>query len=132
MTNAALPTQNSQYPMGWWKRFGDLATLFFLHGMAMGMWFVPLGPVLDAHGLQGIKPFAFGTSAVAAFVSPLLFGAIADRHLGPVLVLRGLALATAAAMTLAATAIGSGWPAWLVLVCIQTHALCSSPTWSIS
>jgi MFS family permease len=117
---------------GWWKRYGDLAALFFLHGMAMGMWFVPLGTVLDAHGLQGIKPFAFGTAAVASFFSPLLFGAISDRHLGPVRVLRGLALATAAAMALAAMAIGHGWPAWLVLTCIQAHALCSSPTWSIS
>ena len=96
------------------------------------MWFVPLSTVLDAHGLHQIKPYAFATSALAAFVSPLLFGAMADRHLGPVRVLRGLAVATALAMALAATAIHFRWNAWLVLALIQVHALFSTPTWSIS
>jgi len=93
---------------------------------------VPLSTVLDAHGLHVIKPFAFATSALAAFVSPLIFGAMADRHASPVKVLRGLALATAAAMALASTAIKLHWNPWLVLGLIQLHALCSSPTWSIS
>lgn len=100
--------------------------------MALGMWFVPLSTVLDAHGLHQIKPYAFATSALAAFVSPLLFGAMADRHLGPVRVLRGLSIATALAMALATTAIQLGWNAWLVLGLIQVHALFSTPTWSIS
>jgi MFS family permease len=115
-----------------WLAKGELTALFFLHGMALGMWFVPLSRVLDAHGLTAIKPFAFATSALAAFVSPLIFGAMADRHASPVKVLRGLALATAAAMALAATSIRWHWSPLLVLGLIQLHALCSSPTWSIS
>lgn len=95
------------------------------------MWFVPLSTVLDAHGLSRIKPFAFATSALAAFVSPLIFGAVADRHASPVRVLRGLAVATAVAMAVAATAIKLRWNPWLVLALIQVHALCSAPTWSI-
>jgi len=98
----------------------------------MSIWFVPLSTVLDAHGLHAIKPFAFATSALAAFVSPLIFGAMADRHASPVKVLRGLALATAVAMALASTAIKLGWNPWLMLALIQLHALCASPTWSIS
>ena len=96
------------------------------------MWFVPLSTVLDAHDLQAIKPYAFATSALAAFVSPLIFGAMADRHASPVKVLRGLAFATAAAMAMACTAIKLGWNQWLELGFIQLHALCSTPTWSIS
>lgn len=115
-----------------WTDLAELAGLFFLHGMAMGMWFVPLTTVLDAHGFAGIRPFAFATSAVAAFVSPLLFGAMADRHVGPVRVLRWLGLATAAAMTLASTAIKLHWTPGLVLVLIQLHALFAAPTWSLS
>jgi len=44
-------------------------------------WRVVCSPrtVLDAHGLQSIKPLAFATSATAALVSPLIFGAMADR-----------------------------------------------------
>ncbi len=98
----------------------------------MGAWFVPLGSVLDGHGMQAIKPFAFATSAVAAFISPLFFGAMADRHFAPVRVLRWLAFATAGAMCLAAWAIGKGASPWVVLALIQLHALCSSPTWGLS
>jgi nucleoside transporter len=112
--------------------YAELTALFFLHAMAMGMWFVPLSAVLDAHGLHAIKPLAFATSAIACFVSPLIFGAMADRHAAPVKVLRGLALATAATMAVATTGIRLGWSPWLVLALIQLHALCSAPTWSIS
>jgi len=96
------------------------------------MWFVPLSGVLDANGLHAIKPFAYATSAIAAFISPLIFGAMADRHASPVKVLRGLSLATAATMALASAAIQLRWHSWLVLALIQLYALCASPTWSIS
>jgi MFS family permease len=117
---------------GIWLERSELITLFFLHGMALGMWFVPLTRVLDAHGLGAIRPFAYATSAVAAFISPLIFGAMSDRHASPVKVLRGLAVATAVAMALASMSIQLRWAPWLVLGLIQVHALCSSPTWSIS
>jgi len=100
--------------------------------MAMGMWLVPLGMVLEAHGLASIRAYAFATSAIAAFISPLFFGAMADRHLAPVVVLRGLAVATALAMAFASTAIHLGWNRWVVLAIIQLHALCSAPGWSLS
>jgi nucleoside transporter len=112
--------------------YAELIGLFFLQGAALGMWFVPLSPVLEAHGFAAIRPWAFAASGVAAFFSPLLFGAMADRHASPVKVLRGLALATAVAMTLASTAIRLEASPWVVLGLIQLHALCSSPTWSIS
>lgn len=96
------------------------------------MWFVPLSTVLDAHGFHAIKAYAFAATALAALVSPLIFGAMADRHAAPVVVLRGLAIATALAMALAATAIRLRWPAGLTLALIQLHALCSAPTFSLS
>lgn len=110
----------------------ELIVLFFIQGMAMAMWFVPLGSVLDTHGLHHIKPYAFAASAVAAFVSPLIFGAMADRHAAPVVVLRWLAVATAASMAMATTAIQLGWSVGVILSFIQLHALCTSPTFSIA
>jgi MFS family permease len=112
--------------------YAELIALFFIQGAALGMWLVPLSTVLAAHGLQIIRPYAFAASALAAFVSPLIFGAMADRHASPVKVLRGLALASAISMALATSAIRLGWNPWVVLAFIQLHALCSSPTWSIS
>ncbi len=112
--------------------YPELVALFFLQGAALGMWFVPLSTVLGSHGLNQIRPYAFAASALAAFVSPLFFGAMADRHASPVKVLRWLALATAVTLALVSAAIQFQASAWVVLALIQIHALCSSPTWSIS
>ena len=110
----------------------ELVALFFIQGAALGMWLVPLSTVLAAHGLQVIRPYAFAASALAAFVSPLIFGAMADRHASPAKVLRGLSLATAVALAVVSTAIKAGASPWVVLGLIQVHALCASPTWSLS
>src|SRR5437763_9430515 len=114
------------------SEYAELMALFFMQGAALGMWIVPLSRVLDAHGLQAIKPYAFASSALAAFVSPLIFGAMADRHVSPVKVLRWVSLATAAAMALASTAIQLRWNHWLVLALIQLHSLCSAPTFGLA
>ncbi len=110
----------------------ELVALFFLQGAALAMWTVPLSNVLSAYGLDAIRPYAFATSAIASFVSPLIFGAMADRHASPVKVLRGLCLGTAATMAIATTAIKFHASAWTVLALIQLQAFFSSPTWSIS
>ncbi|MCX6954121.1 MAG: MFS transporter [Verrucomicrobia bacterium] len=112
--------------------YAELIGLFFLQGAALGVWFVPLSLVLEAHGLAHIRPYVFATSGVAAFVSPLLFGAMADRHASPVKVLRWLAVASALSMALASTAIRFGWGPWAALGLIQLYAFCSSPMWSIA
>jgi MFS family permease len=98
----------------------------------MAIWFVPLGPILDAHGLNAIKPYAFAVNALAAFISPLMFGAMADRHVAPAKVLRGLAFATGVTMAVIATAIQHGWNQWLVLALIQLFSLSYAPMFSIS
>src|SRR4026207_897870 len=100
--------------------------------MALGMWFVPLGSVLDANGYHDIKAYAFATSGISAFISPLIFGALADQRISPVRLLRWLGFATPAAPAPASTAIGQKWPPFVVLALIQLHSLCSAPTWSLS
>jgi len=107
----------------------------------MGMWFVPLGSVLDAAGYGdvrilgvavSVKALAFAASGISAFISPLIFGALADQRIAPVHLLRLLALATGLAMAAASTAIKLRWSSATVLVLIQLHALFSTPTWSLS
>ena len=112
--------------------YAELMILFFIQAAAMAIWFVPLGPILDAHGMNAIKPFAFAANALAAFVSPLMFGAMADRHVPPAKVLRWLAFATGIMMAVIATAIKDGWNAWLVLALIQIFSLSYAPLFSIS
>jgi nucleoside transporter len=112
--------------------FTELGALFFLQWMGMAAWMVPLTLVLNAHGLQSIQPFAFATGALGAMVSPLFFGAMADRAAAPTRVLRWLSVATATAMALASAAVQWGWPPGVVLALIQWLALCAAPTTSIS
>ena len=112
--------------------YAELMILFFIQAAAMAIWFVPLGTILDAHGMNAIKPFAFAANALAAFVSPLMFGAMADRHVPPARVLRWLASATGVTMAVIATAIRDGWNPWLVLALIQIFSLSYAPMFSIS
>lgn len=112
--------------------YAELMVLFFIQAAAMAIWFVPLGPILDAHGMSAIKPFAFAANALAAFISPLMFGAMADRRVPPTKVLRWLAFATAISMTVIATAIKNTWNPWLVLAIIQVFSLSYAPMFSIS
>jgi nucleoside transporter len=112
--------------------YAELMILFFIQAAAMAIWFVPLGPILDAQGLSGIKPLAFASLAVAAFISPLAFGAMADRHVPPARVLRGLALATALMMFAISAAMHYRANAWLILVLVQVFYLFYSPMFSIS
>jgi MFS family permease len=110
----------------------ELMILFFIQAAAMAIWFVPLGTILDAHGMNAIKPFAFAANALAAFISPLMFGAMADRHVAPARVLRWLACATGITMAVIATAINQGCNPWLVLALIQIFSLSYAPMFSIS
>jgi nucleoside transporter len=110
----------------------ELLVLFFIQGAAMAVWFVPIGSILDAHGLHSIKSPAFAASAVASFVSPLMFGAMADRHVPPAKVLRWLALATAVSMILVSTAIRTRSHPWLILLLIQIFYFSYAPMFSIS
>ena len=115
-----------------WVNYAEFTGLFLVQGAATAMWFVPLTSVLEASGLEAIRPLAYATSAVAAFVSPLFFGAMADRHLAPAVVFRWLALASAVVMALAACTIQQGGPPWLVLGVILVYSLCSAPAWSLA
>src|SRR6185503_19335997 len=96
------------------------------------MWLVPLTGVLSAHGLGMLRPYAYAATGLAAFISPLIFGAMADHHASPVKVLRGLAFATASMMAIVSYGIDAGWNRWLLLGLMQLCSLCASPLSSIS
>lgn len=112
--------------------YAELMILFFIQAAAMSIWFVPLGTVLDGNGLHAIKPLAFATLAIAAFISPLIFGAMADRHAAPARVLCWLSTVTAILMAAIGMAMRYHWNQWLILALIQVFYLSYSPMFSIS
>jgi len=96
------------------------------------MWMVAFSNVLSAHGLERIIPYAFSCSAIAAFISPLIAGSLADQHFSAERLLRWFACAAAVSLALTFVAIGKGWGAAWVLIFLQIQALCSSPTWGLA
>lgn len=110
----------------------ELMGMLFWHGMAMAAWFVPMASILENAGLQAIKPVAFAASAMATILSPLFFGALADRSVSPVIVLRWVTLTSAACSSLVAFAIHNHYPPLVVLALLQLQAIFAAPTSSLS
>lgn len=116
------------HSLGRWK----LAVLFFLHGGTLGMWGVSLASVLREHGFENIVPYAFATTSVAALISPLAVGAMADHKYSSERVLRWLGAGSMIFLALLFWAIHRRWGAWSVLALAQVHALWSTPTFGLT
>jgi len=95
------------------------------------MWCVPFSNILKAAGLASYIAPAFACNAIAAFVSPLLVGSLVDRGYSPVKLLRWLFWLSSILLTLTFLAIDRGWGGGVMLVGMQLHALCFSPTGSL-
>lgn len=109
-----------------------LATLFFFTALPMGMWGVPLANVFTAHGRGHLVPWVLATTSLAAFISPLFVGAMADQKHSPVLLVRWLTAATSAALLLTCGSLAWGWADAAVLACAQLLALVALPVWSVT
>jgi len=106
--------------------------LYFSIAAGMGMWSVPFGNVLRAHGLESIIGYAFACSGVAAFISPLAVGALADQRVSAVRLLRWLSVGTAGCVAVASTAIEQRWGAGVVLAAVLAQAICAAPTFGLA
>ena len=109
-----------------------LCVLYALHACALGLWGVNFSNVLKAHGLEDIVPYAFACNSIAALLSPLAVGALADRRMAPEKVLRLLGVGCIVFIVLLFRAIEQGWGAGWVLLLAQLHALWSVPTFGLS
>src|SRR6218665_539338 len=94
----------------------------------MGMWTVPFGNVLRAHGYESIIGYAYACSAIAAFISPLTIGAMADQRVSPVRLLRWLSIGPAGCLVTAVHAIEKQWSPWMVRASVQGPGVCAAPS----
>ena len=126
--NAAMPeTSRSSHTI-------SLSVMMFLQFFLWGAWFVTLGPYMAAKGFKGADiGNAYTVAPIAAILSPLFLGIIADRFfasqrvMGALHVLGGVLLALAPMV--AQKAGESPWPFIGVLL---AHMLCYMPTLGLS
>lgn len=105
-----------------------LAVLFFLHAAAMAANTVPLANVLKSHGISGqATTFAFCTGGIAAFISPMIAGSLADRRVAPERLLAALCYGSACFLTLTYWAIQHHWGTACVLGSMMAYALVTAP-----
>lgn len=104
-----------------------LAILFFLHAAGTAAYAVPLATVLRAHGLESLAPWAFTLGGIAAFISPLMAGALADRQWPPERLLAALCISSATCLTMAFLGVARGWGAVWFLTWIAGYSLSNAP-----
>ncbi|MDB6139642.1 MAG: transporter [Verrucomicrobiaceae bacterium] len=116
------------------ERF-KLAALFFMTAHALALWSVTFSKVLKAHGYENIIPYAGNTSvtsALAAIVSPLIVGALADQRYSSERVMRWLCLGSGFFMALLFYAIQQHWHWMIVIGLAQMLALWAMPSFGLS
>jgi nucleoside transporter len=109
-----------------------LCALYGMHAFALGLWGVNLSNVLKAHGFEHIVHYVFGCSSIAALLSPLAVGSLADQRMPAEKVLRILGVGCIVFIILLYYAIQERWSAGWVLLLAQVHALWSVPTFGLS
>lgn len=80
-----------------------LATFVFGQYFALGVWFVALGPYMSrALGFDGVIGLAYASQGLAAILSSMIAGVIADRYLAPRKLLALLMVASAITLAMLA------------------------------
>jgi len=109
----------------------SLCVLFFLHAAAMAGYAVPFPNVLKAHGLGEYLAWAVGTGSVAAFISPMIAGSLADRRVPPERLLAVLCFASGVLLVLTHAAVQLHWGPRAFLGLMMAYALCNAPGFSL-
>lgn len=107
--------------------FARLSAMMLLQYMTYGSWWATVGLVLVSNGLGSIVGLAFSLAAIAAIISPLITGAIADRFFSSQKVL-ALLHAVGGCILLALTPIIDAGNAGILLVALFVYMLFFQPT----
>ncbi len=105
----------------------QICVLMFLHAFALGAYVVPLPMVLKAYGLEDWMSFPYLISAVAAFITPLIIGSLADRKYAPERLLGVVALGSAVLLAVVGATLHCHWGAPAYLVATTCYALWAAP-----
>jgi nucleoside transporter len=106
-----------------------LSVMMFLEYFVWGAWYVTLGTWLSAIGFSGGQiGMTYGTTALAAMISPFFVGMIADRFFATQRLLAVLHLLGGLAILYASTQTAF----WPLYIAILVHTLCYMPTLALT
>lgn len=109
-----------------------LAILFFLQCAAMAAVTVPMSNVLHAYGFSASTiTWAFCASGIAAFISPMLAGSLADRSVAPERLMAGICLCSAFFLALTFHSVERHWGEAWFLGLMMCYALVTAPGFSL-
>lgn len=112
--------------MGW------LGLMFFLLGMSPGFYVPALTNLLTEKGFSSmIIQWAWLAGPVAALVSPLCVGALADNRFAGEKVMAWLGLISSVLLAAAFLVLDLGLPPWMFVVLMFLCAIVSTPMWSM-
>jgi nucleoside transporter len=104
---------------------------FFFMGMAPGFWYPALTNILNERGLAAWVPAAFLAGPVAALLSPLLGGALADHRYRAEKLLGWISILGALLIAVAFDGLERGWSPWWFLFFLLTSSVISAPMWGL-
>lgn len=94
----------------------QISGMMFLQYFVWGSWWVTLGAYLNATGFDHIIGAVYSTQGIAAIITPLLLGAIADRFVAAEKLMAVLHLCGAATLLYLATLAGPSAPVFLTVL----------------
>lgn len=104
-----------------------LSVLFFLHAGASALWIVPFANVMKAAGWGRYTFWGLIMGSLAAFISPLISGYLADRRLPAERLLAAGCGGAALFLFLAFQAVEHHWPVPVFLGLMLCYAVCNAP-----
>lgn len=111
--------------------FWRLALLMLLQYATYGSWWATVGLVLNSNGMGSIVGLAFSFAALAAIVSPMLIGAVADRFFASQKVLAALHVLGGLLLLAVGPTVSAG-NSGLLLVALFVYMLFFQPTIALS
>jgi nucleoside transporter len=108
-----------------------LCIMMFLQFFVWGAWFVTLALCLSENSLGDAIAGAYGSAPIAAIISPLFLGVIADRFFSSEKIMGALLLLGGALMCMVPTFAHQGNTSVIVWIFIA-HMLCYMPTLGLS
>ncbi len=106
-----------------------LSVMMFLQFFIWGVWYVPMYPFLDGLGVDATKiGFAYGATGLAAIVSPIFIGMVADKFFPSQIVLAVLHLVGGLFLFMASRA--TDWASFIPY--ILAHLFCYMPTLALA